>query len=117
MMLGFIYIGLPLIVFFGLVALPKGRPALRGVLITGALIGFIWLSYIFSIGPFFTGNARADAFMVAAAAILTGAWLVAAILQAVRGAFGPNTPGWFWPVMVIATLIGLGIPAFRILGL
>ena len=117
MILGFIYIGLPLLVFLGLVCLARGHPALWGVLAVGALIGLIWLSYLLGLGPIFTGDAVADGYMVAAAAILTGAWLLAAILQGIRGAFGPHPPKWLWLLTVSATLIGVGIPAMRILGL
>ena len=117
MLMGFIFIGLPLLVFFGLVTLPKGHPALLGVLAVGGVIGLIWVSYLLSIGPLFTGVDRADSFMVGAAAILTGAWLLAAILQGVRGAFGPNTPKWLWPGLVVVAFLVTGIPALRIFGL
>ncbi len=112
-----IYIGLPLAIFFGLVALPKRRAAFWGVVIVGDILALIWLSYFINIGPIFTGDINADTYTVLAVAISTGAWGLASVLQAVRYIFGAHWPRWAWPTLIIAAFSAVGLPAMKILGI
>ncbi|MEE9453043.1 MAG: hypothetical protein V3V13_01500 [Paracoccaceae bacterium] len=117
MIFALIYIGLPLAIFFGLVALPKGRIAFWSVVVVGDILGLIWLTYFINIGPIFTGNANADTYTVLAVAISSGAWALASILLAARRIFGANWPRWVWPALIIGALIIVGLPAMKILGI
>ncbi|MEZ5779006.1 MAG: hypothetical protein R3E44_11660 [Paracoccaceae bacterium] len=116
MMLGFVFIGLPVAVFLVLVLLPAGRAAAVGLVVGALLIGLVWLARMLDLGPLFTGDAHADGYMVAALSILTGAAAVAAIAQGIRAAMGPARPRWAYPLIVVVLFLISAVPALYVLG-
>ncbi len=116
MILGVIYVVVPLAIYFGLVLRPPGRPFLIGVALVAVVLAFLWASYAGSFGPFFTGDPRADAFGVAALALYTAVWVLAGAVQTLGRVLSRQMPGLpYWTIAVFFFVL-LAVPGLFVLG-
>lgn len=98
---------IPMVVFVGLAALPRGRPALIGIVGAAALAILVTVAMLL----FDTTG------MGAAIAMLSGsAVALAGVAQALRQALGPGRPAWLYPLIVLSALLLSGLPLLQSLG-
>jgi hypothetical protein len=117
MALAIIYLILPALIYLLVVALPSGRPARIGMTLAGLVIGALWLSHYFSVGPLFTGDRNSDAYARAAVWFYTLAWVAAALTQTVgRAIVGPGASLSYF-ILALVVLILTTIPMLYLLGL
>jgi len=104
---------LPAAAFLLLALLPRGRTALAGCGLAGLGIVFFWVYVLIVAAP---GGGTSGSYTIVIAALLTGALGVASSLQALRLRLPPGGPAWRWPAIVAITLLAVGLPALRLLG-
>lgn len=110
-MLNFLFFGAPVGLYILLVALPRGRPALKGALIVAIALVPLWLGLSF--GPL-TPELETLGFVGLLA--LSAAWFIASTLQVLRLRLPETAPGWVWPLCVIITFCVVGFLIMRLLG-
>ncbi len=114
--LGVIYFLVPLLLYFGLVFRPWGRPFISGFTLVGLLLAFLWASYARSFGPIFTGDPRADAYGVAAISIYTAVWVLAGVVQLIGKVAARQVPGLPYWAIAIFIFVAAAVPALFLLG-
>lgn len=113
---GLIYVVLPLAIYFGLALRPPGRGFLFGFALVGTALALLWSGYAGSLGPFFTGDAQADAFAVAALMLYTAVWVLAGVVQALGRVMSRPMPGLpYWAVAIFFFVL-LAVPGLFVLG-
>jgi len=113
---GMLFFALPLVLYLGLVLLPPGHRAISVCAAAGAVVGVIWLIYLFDPGGVMRQSGRQGAFSLLMLVGVTAAWGVASSLQLLRLRLPSNWPGWTWALIALATLIAATIPAIRLFG-
>jgi len=107
MELALVFIGLPVAAYLGLASLPRGRPALIGIVVAALAIGGLWVTL---------GIGSTDSYMIALIGFLFSAASLAAIVQVIRHIIGAGKPRWVYPGVVVAALLAAGIPMLMTLG-
>ena len=110
MILGLMFMGLPIAIFGVVVSLPAGRPAHIGIAVTALVIALVWAGYPSGSGPLWTGVARADAMMFWVASLCTVAFVAAALTQTLGRWAVARLPGLNYPVAALLVLIAIGLP-------
>ena len=107
MELALVFIGVPIATYLALAFLPRGRPALYGLLAAALALLVLWVTL---------GMGSTDSYMVALIGFLFSATARAAIVQMLRRAIGVDKPRWVYPAVVIGVLLLAGIPMLTVLG-
>ena len=108
--------GAPLLLFFMLVALPRGRAALTGCLLAGLVIGLLWAGYLLDFPVLQEQEFSRRGHLMLSLGGLSAAWAIAGSLQALRLRLPAGTPAWVWPVLVLVTFAVTVFTLLRILG-
>lgn len=107
MALPLVFLCIPLALYLALVALPRGRMALIGVGLAGVLAilttGFGMLTH---------GAEAIGAIGFFSASAVT----LAALVQVLRRALGPDRPVWVYPALVVFGLGAGGWPLMKMMG-
>jgi hypothetical protein len=117
MMLGVIFVGLPVLVFLGLAALRPGAPLWAGALVALAGLGLFWLARVLVLPPLFTGENATDGLTTAALGVLSVAVVLGLAAQGLRALLPQRRPGWVYPAIVLATAAAAGLPFASLLGM
>lgn len=107
MELALVFIGLPILCYLALAALPRGRPAFIGIAIAALVIAVLWVTL---------GIGSNDSYMTALIGFLFSAASLAAIVQVIRHIMGVGRPAWVYPTLVVVALLAAGIPMMTVLG-
>lgn len=110
-MLSVLFFGGPVLLYAILVALPKGRPALKGALIVAAGLVVLWLMLLL-----LTLSADLETVGFFGLLFLSAAWFIASTLQVLRLRLPDSAPGWVWPLCAVATFAVMGLVIPRLLG-
>ena len=113
---GIIFAVLPLVIYLVVVVLPAGRPAWIGIIVSGLLIGLIWIGYPFDAGPLWTGDRHADAYTIAAAMLYTVAWGAAAVTQIPGRWLVRRLPQLSYLTVALLVLVAVFVPLLFLLG-
>ena len=106
MELALAFIGAPLVSYLVLASLPRGRPALIGIVVALALVAVLWV----------TQMAGDDSYMMALITLVFSAIALAGLVQALRVVLGHGRPRWLYPLIVVPSLLGAGIPTSNVPG-
>ena len=106
MELALAFIGAPLVTYLVLASLPGGKPALIGVLVALALVAVLWVTQM-------TGD---DRYMSALITLVFSAIALAGLVQALRVVLGHGRSRWVYPLIVVPSLLGAGIPTSNVPG-
>ena len=106
MELALAFIGAPLVTYLVLASLPGGKPALIGVLVALALVAVLWV----------TQRAGDDSYMMALITLIFSAIALAGLVQALRVVLGHGRPRWLYPLIVLPSPLGAGIPTLNVPG-
>lgn len=117
MMLGVIFIGLPVLAFAGLAALRPGLPFWSGALAALAVLGLIWLARLLTLPPLFTGEGAADGLTTAALGVLTVAAVLGLAAQGLRALLPLQRPRWVYPAVVLVTAGAAVLPFVGLIGI
>jgi hypothetical protein len=107
MELALVFIGLPVVGYLGLASLPRGWPALIGIVAAALVIAVLWATF---------GIGSDDSYLTALIGFLFSAAALAAIVQVIRQMIGEGRPRWVYPSVVGTALLATGIPLLNILG-
>ncbi len=99
---------LPVALYVALAALPRGRPAMLGLVAAGLLAVLAAVS-LAALG---LGGAG-----LATAVLSVAATALAALMQALRRALGAGRAAWLYPVIVIAAPFAGSLPVILNLGI
>ncbi len=103
-----LFVAVPLVVYLSLAALPRGKPAVVGIIAAIIAAGFAWV----------TGEAQGDASLLRALTLLAvSAIALAAIIQGFRSVLGEGRPRWVYPALVLAGVLALAVPLLNLLGM
>lgn len=108
MTIGVAYLGIPLLLFAGLAALPSRVGVLAvGFGLVAVVLAGAWLGFGGDPGGFGT----------ALVIVWGGAALAAGLAQGLRVLLPAGRPGWVYPLVVVAVLLAVGVPALTVLGM
>ncbi|MEM9910975.1 MAG: hypothetical protein AAF922_09340 [Pseudomonadota bacterium] len=111
-MLNFLFFGAPVGLYVVLVALPRGRPALKGAIFIATGLVLLWLGLSFgAISP------ELETVGFVGLLALSAAWFIASTLQVLRIRLPDTAPGWIWPLCAILTFCVVTLVAMRFFGL
>lgn len=108
-MLNFLFFGVPVGLYVVMVALPKGRPALKGAMLIACGLVVLWLSLLFlSFDP------DVETLGYVGLVALSAAWFVASTLQVLRLRLPGTAPEWVWPLCAIVTFCIVALVIMRL---
>jgi cytochrome bd-type quinol oxidase subunit 1 len=117
MALAIMFIGAPLVIYLFLVAIPAGRGSMIIIGGVGLIIAYIWVGYLLSWDPLWTGNDRADAYTFAAATISTIAFLAGSVTAVFGRKLAAQYASLPYPAVVVLILLITMVPLFLVVGL
>jgi 4-amino-4-deoxy-L-arabinose transferase-like glycosyltransferase len=106
MNLALTFIGVPVVIYLILAALPRGRAALIGIGVAALIAALVWVRQ----------SANDDSLTVATATLAFAAIALAGLVQILRSAIGVGRPRWVYPLIVLLGLVGAGLPLINVLG-
>ena len=101
------FAALPVAMYLALAALPRGRPAMLGLVAAG-LLAVLAAVILAALGL--------DGAGLATSVLSIAATALAALVQALRRALGPGRPAWLYPLIVIAAPLAGIVPVILNLG-
>lgn len=117
MVLGLIFIGVPLVIYLLVVIMPAGKASRILISAFGLCIAYIWVGYLLSWGPLWVGNDRADAYTFVAAVINSIAFVAGTVTATAGRALAARYAAVPYPAVVALILLITILPAFIVVGL
>ncbi len=117
MALGILFVGVPLITYLFLVIAPVGRASRMMIGVVGLFVLYIWVGYLMSWEPLWTGNDRADAYTLAAAIISSVAFLVGSMTAVFGRKVAARITSLSYPAVAVLILLMTLVPLFLLVGL
>lgn len=93
------FLGAPILAYLVLASLPRGRPALIGILAASALATVLWVTQL----------ANENTYPVAIITLTFSAIALAGFVQILRSAVGDGRPRWVYAFIVVLALVVAGL--------